>query len=59
MFEIKYITDENGIKTDVVLPYSDYLDILEEIEDLRTIAERKNEILIEHNLVVESLADYE
>ncbi len=51
MFEIKYLTNEQGEKTDVVLPYFDYLDILEEIEDLRTIADRQSESQIEHEEV--------
>lgn len=51
MFEVKYITNEIGEKTDVVMSFSDYLDILEEIDDLRVIAERKSDILIEHSLV--------
>ena len=51
MFEVKYITNELGEKTDIVLPFSDYLDLLEEIEDLKIIAERKNDELIEHSLV--------
>ncbi len=51
MFEVKYITNEIGEKTEVVMSFSDYLDILEEIDDLRVIAERKNDILIEHSVV--------
>ncbi len=51
MFEVKYITNEIGEKTDVVMSFSDYLDILEEIDDLRVIAERKSDILIEHSVV--------
>ena len=51
MFEVKYITNEIGEKTDVVLPVSDYIELMQEIEDLKVIAERNNEELIEHSLV--------
>jgi hypothetical protein len=51
MFEVKYITNETGEKTNVVLPFSDYLELIEEIEDLKVIAERNNDYLIEHSVV--------
>ncbi len=55
MYEIKYISNSNGEKTDVLMPYSDYLDLLEELEDLKTIIERKDEEVIEHQDVVNML----
>ena len=39
----KFIIDENGHKTSVVLPVRDYESLLEDIHDLATIAERKHE----------------
>lgn len=51
MFEVKFITNEKGEKTDIILPFSDYIELLEEIEDLKFIAERKNDVLIEHSSV--------
>ena len=39
---IQYITDETGEKRSVVLPVEDYEELLEDIQDLVTIAERKN-----------------
>jgi len=36
----QYITDANGQKLSVILPMADYLELL---EDLATIAERKDE----------------
>jgi hypothetical protein len=41
--KIQYITDELGQKKSVVLPVEDYEELLEDIQDLVTIAERKNE----------------
>jgi PHD/YefM family antitoxin component YafN of YafNO toxin-antitoxin module len=51
MYDIKYLTNQNGDKTDVVLSFSDYIELMEEINDLKIIAERSNEDLIEHSLV--------
>ncbi|MBE2188506.1 MAG: hypothetical protein KGZ71_07980 [Desulfobulbaceae bacterium] len=49
MLEVKYITNDKGERTDVVMPLSDYIEILEEIEDLRVIAERSGEELFTHS----------
>ena len=39
----QYIIDANGQKVSVILPIADYLELLEDLEDLATIAERKDE----------------
>ena len=39
----QYITDANGQKLSVILPIEDYLELMEDLEDLATIAERKDE----------------
>ncbi len=59
MYEIKYISNSNGEKTDVLMPYSDYLDLLEELDDLKTIIERKDEELIQHKDVLNMLKSNE
>ena len=41
--KIQYITDESGTKTSVVIPVETYEEMLEDIQDLVAIAERKNE----------------
>jgi len=41
--EEKFIVDESGKKTDVVLPLDVYEELLEDIHDLAIIAERKDE----------------
>ena len=41
--KIRYITDENGNKQSVVLPVETYEEILEDIQDLVAVAERKTE----------------
>jgi PHD/YefM family antitoxin component YafN of YafNO toxin-antitoxin module len=39
----KFIIDESGEKTAVVLPLEEYEELLEDIHDLAVIAERKDE----------------
>ncbi|MCH8109707.1 MAG: hypothetical protein IIB15_06215 [Chloroflexi bacterium] len=39
----RYLTDEKGRKTAVVLPIKEYEELLEDLEDLAIIAERKDE----------------
>lgn len=46
MVSKKYIVDENGQKTEIVLPLDEYEELLEDIHDLAVIAERKNESTI-------------
>ncbi len=42
----QYITDADGQKLSVILPIADYLELLEDLEDLATITERRNETTI-------------
>ena len=42
-FQEKYIVDEKGQKTAVVLPIEEYEELLEDIHDLAVIAERREE----------------
>ena len=42
----KYIVDESGRKTAVVIPVEEYEELLEDLHDLVIIAERKNEATI-------------
>ena len=39
----RYITDEDGKKTAVVLPVEEYEELLEDLHDLAVIAERRDE----------------
>ena len=43
MGNAKYLVDESGQKTAVVLPVDEYEGLLEDIHDLAVIAERKDE----------------
>jgi PHD/YefM family antitoxin component YafN of YafNO toxin-antitoxin module len=42
----RYIVDESGHKTAVVIPLEEYEDLLEDLHDLAIIAERKNKSTI-------------
>ncbi len=39
----KFVVDESGKKTAVILPVEEYEELLEDIHDLAVIAERKDE----------------
>jgi hypothetical protein len=45
---LPYLTDEAGKKTAVVLPITDYEKLLEDLDDLASIAERREEPTIPH-----------
>jgi hypothetical protein len=51
----EFITDKNGVKKSVILPLDDYYALLEELEDLAAVAERKEEPTISHEQVVDDL----
>jgi hypothetical protein len=41
--KIRYIVDDKGKRTEVVLPVEEYEEILEDLHDLAVIAERRDE----------------
>jgi len=41
----QYVTDENGEQTAVILPIGAFRDLLEDIEDMAAIAERREEVI--------------
>ena len=51
----EYVTDRNGVKKSVILPINDFYELLEDLEDLASVAERKDEPTISHEQVVEEL----
>jgi PHD/YefM family antitoxin component YafN of YafNO toxin-antitoxin module len=53
----EYITDENGTKKSVILPIEEFEELMEDIEDLAIIAERRNESTISHKELVEELKE--
>ena len=52
---LQYLTDDNGQRTAVVLAISDYEKLLEDLEDLAVVAERRDEPTIPHQEFVADL----
>ncbi len=52
---VQYLTDESGKKTAVVLPILDYEKLLEDLNDLAAVAERRDEPAISHDTFVAEL----
>jgi hypothetical protein len=44
----RFIVDENGKRVSVVLPVSDYEELLEDLHDLAVVAERRHEPSVSH-----------
>lgn len=55
--KLKYITDKRGRKRSVVLPISKFKELLEDLEDLATVAERRDEETIPHKELVKELKE--
>ena len=51
----QYLTDENGEHTAVMIPIGTFRELLEDIEDLAAIAERREEPTIPHDEVIAQL----
>lgn len=51
----KYITDETGEKQSVILPISGFKELIDDIEDLAAIAERRDEPTISHAELIKEL----
>ena len=51
----QYITDEKGKKTAVILPIEEFEELLEDLQDLAVLAERRDEPTIPHEEVVARL----
>jgi hypothetical protein len=53
--DLRYIVDENGERTAVVLPIDHYEELLEDVHDLAVIAERREEPTISFEELKEKL----
>ncbi|MEO6694547.1 MAG: hypothetical protein ABIY50_11475 [Ignavibacteria bacterium] len=51
----KFIVNKNGKKTEVILDINEYEELLEDLHDLRIVAERKNEETIDFDEVFKKL----
>jgi PHD/YefM family antitoxin component YafN of YafNO toxin-antitoxin module len=53
--EVKYVTNQDGEKTAVIVPLDDFQELLEDIEDLAAVAERRDEPTISHDELLDEL----
>jgi len=51
----EYITDEKGEKKSVILPIYEFEELVEDIEDLAAVAERREEPTISHEDLITEL----
>jgi hypothetical protein len=49
------VTNETGKKIAVILPIEEFQELLEDIEDLATLAERREEPAVSHDKVIKKL----
>ena len=53
--EVQYVTNQDGEKTAVIMPFSEFQVLLEDIEDLAAVAERRDEPAISHDELLAEL----
>lgn len=51
----QYITNESGERVSVILPMVDFNALVEDIEDLAAVAERRDEPTVSHQQLVDEL----
>lgn len=51
----RYVTNEAGERTEVILPLASYEELMEDLSDLASIADRRNEPTIPHSDFIEEL----
>ena len=52
---LQYVTDENGEKKAVIFPIEEFIELLEDLDDLAAIAERRDEPVISHADLIANL----
>lgn len=52
---VQYVTNQDGEKTAVIVPYKEFMELLEDIEDLAAVAERRGEPTISHDELLDGL----
>ena len=53
--KVQYITDEKGKKSAAVIPIEQFYQLLEDLDDLATAAERQQEPAVPHKQVIDGL----
>ena len=57
MSSLQYLTDEAGHKTAVLLPIGDFEKLMEDLEDLAAVAERRHEPTSPHTQFVKEIKE--
>jgi PHD/YefM family antitoxin component YafN of YafNO toxin-antitoxin module len=52
---VQFVTNQNGEKTAVIVPYDEFQELLEDLEDLAALAERRDEPTVSHDEVMAEL----
>ena len=53
--QAQYVTDKKGKKTAVILPIEEFEELLEDLQDLAVLAERRDEPPVSHKEVIAKL----
>ena len=53
--QAQYVTDESGKKTGVILPIAEFEELLEDLEDVAALMERRDEPTISLDVVIARL----
>ena len=53
--KVRYVTDTKGIKKEVIISIKDYNELIEDLNDLAIIAERKGEETVDHKVLLKDL----
>lgn len=53
--EVQYVTNRDGEKTAVIVPIAEFEELLEDVEDLAAVAERRGEPTISHDELLSEL----
>jgi hypothetical protein len=53
--DLQYVTNQAGEKTAVILPISEFEELLEDLQDLAAVAERRDEASISHEELLAEL----
>lgn len=54
-YRVKYITDKKGKKTEVIMKVKDFEELIEDLNDMAIIAERRDEETITHKDLIKEL----
>ena len=53
--EVQYVTNQSGEKTAVIVPIEEFEELMEDVEDLAAVAERRDEPTVSHDELLAEL----